>query len=119
MGMLTMYDGSLIGIMSLIALGVIGGGITEELFNRGYTINILQDLFKNKKLGLRFSVVFSIVLFCLGHMPVNALDWFDILIPTLIYTVLFLRTKRLTASIVAHGVYNMIAIILTYFLYYN
>ncbi len=118
-GMLNMYDGSLIGTLSFIALGVIGGGITEELFNRGYFINVLKDVFKNPKTGLWFSAILSIVLFSLGHMPSSTLDWFDILVPTVMYTLLFITTKRLTASIVAHGVYKMTAIILTYQLYFN
>lgn len=115
--MLTMYDGSLVGLLSYIALGVIGGGITEELFNRGYFINVLKDTFKNPKIGLWFSAILSILLFSLGHMPSSALDWFDILVPTIMYTLLFISTKRLTASIIAHGIYNMSAIILTYYMY--
>lgn len=117
--MLELYDGTLVGTLSFIALGVIGGGITEELFNRGYFINVLKDVFKNPKMGLWFSALLSILLFSLGHMPGSALDWFDILVPTLIYTALFIQTKRLTASIVAHGVYNMSAILWVYTLYYQ
>ena len=116
-GMLEMYDGSILGLLSFIALGVIGGGITEEFFNRGYFINILKDVFKNPKTGLWISAILSIVIFSFGHMPVTALDWFDILVPTIMYTLLFILTKRLTASIVAHVVYNMSAIILTYYMY--
>ena len=118
-GMLEMYDGSLIGTLSFIALGVIGGGITEEIFNRGYFINVLKEVFKKPKTGLWFSAILSIVIFSLGHMPNTTLDWFDILIPTFIYTLLFITTKRLTASIVAHGIYNMTAIVLTYCMYYK
>ncbi len=117
-GMLNMYDGSIIGTLSFVALGVIGGGITEEIFNRGYFITILKDTFRNPKIGLWVSVVLSILLFSLGHLPSSSLDWLDILIPTILYTFLFLKTKRLTASIVAHGIYNMSAILLTYYLYY-
>lgn len=116
-GMLEMYDGSIVGLLSFIALGVIGGGITEELFNRGYFINILKDVFKNPKTGLWISAILSILIFSFGHMPVTALDWFDILVPTIMYTLLFITTKKLTASIVAHGLYNMSAIILTYYMY--
>ncbi|MGB5819779.1 MAG: CPBP family intramembrane glutamic endopeptidase [Saonia sp.] len=65
------------------------------------------------------TILLGYVLFSLGHMPVSALDWFDILIPTLIYTVLLITTKRLTASIVAHGIYNITAIIVTHHLYFN
>lgn len=118
-GVLEMYDGSLIGTLSFIALGVIGGGITEELFNRGYFINVLKDVFKKPKTGLWVSAILSIVIFSLGHMPSTSLDWFDILVPTTMYTLLFITTKRLTASIVAHGIYNMTAIILTYYIYYG
>lgn len=118
-GMLGMYDGSLMGTLSFIALGVIGGGIAEELFNRGYFINILKGVFKNPKIGLWVSAVLSIVIFSLGHMPSSALDWFDILVPTIIYTILFISTKRLTASMVAHGIYNLTAILLTYYIYFK
>lgn len=118
-GMVGMYDGSLIGTLSYIALGVIGGGITEELFNRGFFINVLKGVFKNPKTGVWFSVILSIVMFSLGHMPSTTLDWFDILVPTVMYTLLFIATKRLTASIVAHGIYNMTAIVLTYWMYFN
>ncbi|NDV17252.1 CPBP family intramembrane metalloprotease [Muricauda sp. TY007] len=117
-GMSKMYDGTLVGTLSFVALGVIGGGITEELFNRGYFINVLKETFKNPKTGLWFSAILSILIFALGHMPSSPLDWFDILVPTILYTVLFIWTKRLTASIVAHGVYNMSAIILTYYMYF-
>lgn len=117
-GMLEMYDGSLLGTLSFVGLGVIGGGITEELFNRGFFINVLKDTFKNKTFGLWFSAMLSIVIFALGHMPSTALDWLDILVPTVMYTLLFLCTKRLTASMVAHGIYNMSAIIITYYRYF-
>ncbi|UGU15883.1 CPBP family intramembrane metalloprotease [Sinomicrobium kalidii] len=117
--MSAMYDGSLLGTLSFVALGVIGGGITEELFNRGYFINVLKDVFKNPETGLWISAILSIILFALGHLPVSMLDWFDILVPTIMYTLLFLFTKRLTASIVAHGIYNMSAIILTYYMYFK
>ena len=114
-----MYDGTVLGTVSFIALGVIGGGITEELFNRGYFINILKNIFKNPKIGLWVSAILSIIIFSFGHMPTNSLEWFDILVPTIIYTLLFISTKRLTASIVAHGFYNMSAILLTYYIYYR
>ena len=117
-GMLMMYDGSIIGTTSFIILGVVGGGITEELFNRGYFITVLKDIFKNHSIGLWFSAILSIITFSLGHMPRNGLEWFDILVPTVMYTLLFISTKRLTASIVAHGFYNMCAILLTYYIYY-
>lgn len=117
-GMLSMYDGHWLGTLSFVALGVLGGGIAEELFNRGYFINILKTVFKHPNFGLWVSALLSMVFFALGHLPQTALDWMDILLPTLLYTLLFIYTKRLTASMVAHGFYNMSAILLVYYLYY-
>lgn len=117
-GMLSMMDGTTLGLISFIALGVIGGGITEEIYNRGYFINVLKETFQNPKTGLWISALISILFFCLGHLPSNTVEWIDILIPTTAYTLLFIYTKRLTAPIVAHGIYNMTAILSTYFLYY-
>lgn len=116
--MLSMFDGTSLGSISYISLGVIGGGITEEIFNRGYFISVLKDVFKNPKFGLWISAIISIIIFSLGHMPSGPLEWFDILIPTIMYTMLFLYTKRLTAPIIAHGIYNASAIILTYYIYF-
>uniref|UniRef100_UPI003CC7A580 CPBP family glutamic-type intramembrane protease n=1 Tax=Algoriphagus locisalis TaxID=305507 RepID=UPI003CC7A580 len=54
----------------------------------------------------------SVLLFAVGHMPSTSLDWFDILVPPVLYTALLLYSGRLTASIVAHGVYNLLTILL-------
>jgi membrane protease YdiL (CAAX protease family) len=116
--MVTMFDGTWLGTVSFIALGVIGGGIAEEIYNRGYFITILKDTFKNPKTGTWIAAILSIAFFAAGHLPADALGWFDILVPTIAYTLLFLYTKRLTASIIAHGIYNMTAILLTYHIYY-
>ena len=118
-GILSMMDGTPLGLLSFIALGVIGGGITEEIFNRGYFINVLKDTFQNSKTGLWMAAILSILFFCLGHLPTNTIEWIDILVPTTAYTLLFIYTKRLTASIIAHGIYNMTGILMTYFMYYN
>jgi membrane protease YdiL (CAAX protease family) len=117
--MVSMFDGTLLGTLSFIALGVIGGGITEEIYNRGYFINILKDTFNNPKTGVWISAIISIVFFSIGHLPSDLLGWFDILVPTVAYTALFLFTKRLTASILAHGIYNMTAILMAYYMYYH
>lgn len=116
--MVNMMDGSVSGLMFYIALGVIGGGITEEIYNRGYFINVLKDTFKNKKTGLWISAVLSVLFFAAGHLPSNQIEWIDILVPTAGYTLLFVFTKRLAPSVIAHGMYNASAILLTCYLYY-
>lgn len=117
--MITMIDGTAVGLASYIALGVIGGGITEEIYNRGYFINVLKQTFNNPKTGLWISAVLSILFFTAGHLPSNSVEWIDILIPTCMYTALFIYTKRLTAPIIAHSIYNMTAILMVYYLYYS
>jgi membrane protease YdiL (CAAX protease family) len=116
--MISMMDGTIIGLLSYIALGVIGGGITEEIYNRGYFITEMKSMFQNPKTGIWTASVVSILFFCFGHLPADALGWLDILVPTAAYTILFVATGRLTASIVAHGVYNMTAILMVYFMYF-
>ena len=115
----SMYDGTVWGLISFTALGVIGGGITEEIYNRGFFINVLKDTFSNPGIGLWVAAILSILFFAIGHLPTDALGWFDILVPTTAYTILFLYTKRLTASVVAHGIYNLTAILLTYYIYFQ
>ncbi len=115
--MVGMFDGTLIGTISFIALGVIGGGITEEIYNRGYFINVLKSTFKNQRVGVWISSLSSILFFCAGHLPNSPLMWFDILVPTVGYTFLFIATGRLLPSIIAHGLYNVSAILLTYYMY--
>lgn len=117
-GMVETFDGSVIGLISYVALGVIGGGIAEEIYNRGYFISVLKELFDNPQVGIWVAAVLSVLFFALGHLPSNGLEWFDILVPTIAYTILFVLTKRLTAPIVAHGIYNLSAILLTYAIYY-
>ena len=116
--MVDTMDGTGVGLLSYLALGVIGGGITEELFNRGYFISVLQSIFNHSTLGTWIASLTSIFFFALGHLPTDTLAWFDILVPTVVYTLLFLRTQRLTAPIVAHSVYNASAIVSIYLMYY-
>ncbi len=117
-GMLSMYDGSIPGLFSFLALGVLGGGIAEELFFRAYFIGEGKTIADKPAKGLRIAAFFSILVFALTHMPVSLLDWVDIMIPTVAYTLLFLYTGRVTASIVAHSVYNALAILFVYYTYY-
>ncbi len=116
--MVEMQAGGFITLLSYVALGVIGGGITEEIFNRGYFINALKENFSNPKTGLYVAAVLSAVIFIAGHLPSTPVALMDITVPTIAYTILFITTGRLTAPIVAHGLYNFLAILLVYFLYY-
>ncbi|MXP10537.1 CPBP family intramembrane glutamic endopeptidase [Pseudoblastomonas halimionae] len=107
-------DSQVIGLVGYLVWGVIGGGITEEIFNRGFTINVLRAVFDDKRLGLWVAATLSIVLFMVGHLPQNGFDWITILIPTLIYTGLFVFTGKLAAPIAAHAVHNAVVLGIIY-----
>lgn len=99
----------------------------------GYALFIIPDVFfgvtkiNGGKIGInllfialfQFFSITALLYISLGHLPPDTLEWVDILIPTIMYTLLFISTKRLTASILAHGSYNMAAILLTYYIYFN
>ncbi|GFZ99949.1 hypothetical protein GCM10010923_05500 [Blastomonas marina] len=104
-------------MLGYLVLGVLGGGVTEEIFNRGFTINVLRTAFADRRVGLYVAASFSIVAFMVGHLPRDGFDWIVIFIPTLIYTVLFVRTGRLTAPILAHGVHNALVLAIVWFAY--
>ncbi|TDQ64087.1 hypothetical protein ATL17_2098 [Maritalea mobilis] len=116
-GILDMLQGGIWGLLGFLVLGIVGGGIAEEFFNRGYVIRGFQDLFANKKMGLWLGALFSILFFAAGHLPSNGVEWMDILIPTVLYTALFIWSKSLVPSIFAHAVYNGSLIVLTYYSY--
>ncbi len=115
--MVETLGGNSLGFWSYLALGVLGGGVAEEIFNRGYFIAVLGRLLGNRRSGLCIAAGISIFIFALGHMPDSPLMWLDILVPTVAYTLLFVSTGRLTASIVAHGSYNATAICCVQLLY--
>lgn len=109
--------GSPAGLIGYLVLGVIGGGVAEEIFNRGFAINTLKAAFTNARLGLVVASVVSVALFMLGHIPQSGLDWLTILIPTLIYTALFVATGRLSAPIAAHAVHNAVVVVIIWVRY--
>ena len=110
-------DGTCVGLISLMMLGVLGGGIAEEIYNRGFFITVMKDLFKSEKTGLWIAVPVSILFFSAGHMPTSTLLWIDILVASIIYTFLFLGTGRLTASMVSHASWNALAIVVVDYMY--
>ena len=111
------YDHSVAGVLGYAVLGVLGGGISEELYNRGFFINVLNGALGNTALSYVISVVLSVLFFAGGHLPDSPLMWLDIMVPTLAYTALFVTTKKVTASICAHALYNLLAVIGVWLMY--
>lgn len=56
------------------------------------------------------AAVVSVVLFGLLHLPASALDALSIAVAGLVYTGLFLATRRLTTPMVAHALWNATAL---------
>lgn len=117
---LTMVDGRWANVLWYLPLGVLGGGVAEELYNRGFFITVLRDILGGGKTlagsssGIGWpaflAAALSVVFFAAGHLPSGLVDWVDILIPSIGYAALFLYTGRLTACIVAHSLWNSVAV---------
>lgn len=116
-GILSMVDGSWTNVLWYLPLGILGGGVAEELYNRGFFITVLRDILGGERWAAGSAAALSVIFFAAGHLPSGLVDWVDILIPSLGYAVLFLYTGRLTACIVAHSIWNSVAVIGIYLLY--
>ncbi len=92
-------------------LGVVGGGIAEELFFRGHLIGAVPAAFGATRRALAVAAIASVVLFAAGHIPSNGPDAIAILLAGSIYTALFLVTGRLTACVAAHCLWNVAAVL--------
>ncbi|MCK0118485.1 CPBP family intramembrane metalloprotease [Isoptericola sp. S6320L] len=94
-----------------LVLGMVGGGIAEELYFRGFLVGGVPRAFRDRRRARRVAVVVSVVLFAALHLPANVPDVVSILVAALVYTVLFTATDRLTAPMVAHLLWNATAIV--------
>ncbi|WP_201774333.1 CPBP family intramembrane glutamic endopeptidase [Demequina flava] len=94
-----------------LILGVVGGGIAEELYFRGFLIGAVPREFANRKRARAVAIAVSIVLFSLLHLPATMPDLISILVASVTYVALFAWTDRLTAPIVAHSLWNIVAVL--------
>ncbi len=93
-----------------LILGVVGGGLAEELYFRGFLIGGLPRVFSDRRRARRAAAVCSVLLFAALHLPSTWPDVVSILVAALTYTLLFLYTNRLTAPVAAHALWNAAAI---------
>ncbi len=103
------------GLIAAIILGWLAGAVSEEIFYRGHLIRSLNKLLGEGRWALGVSSVVSIALFAYGHAYQGWIGILNTGVIGLIYTLLFLWRGRLTAGIVAHGVYNSLVILSIYF----
>lgn len=108
---LSMLDGRWDNIVWYLPLGILGGGVAEELYNRGFIITILEDILGNTRTATHAAGLFAVLFFAAGHLPDSMIAWIDILVPSFAYTVLFIHTRRLTAPMIAHATWNTLAMV--------
>lgn len=102
-------------LTAAIILGWLAGALSEEIIYRGHLIRSLSKLLGGGRWTLMVSSIVSIALFAYGHIYQGWIGALNAGMVALVYTMLFLWRKRLTAGIVAHGVYNTLAFLGIYF----
>ncbi|SCL28366.1 hypothetical protein GA0070616_3680 [Micromonospora nigra] len=107
---LRMTSGGAAAVAATLVLGIVGGGIAEELYFRGFLLGAIPQRSARPRVALRVAAVVSVLLFGLLHLPANALNTLSIAVAGLVYTGLFLATRRLTAAVVAHMLWNVAAV---------
>lgn len=93
-------------LAATFVLGVVGGGIAEELYFRGFLLGAVPRFFTRRRAALYTAAAVSVVLFAVLHLPSSVPDTIAIVLAGSVYTALFLYTGRLTAPVVAHALWN-------------
>lgn len=114
---LTMVDGSWLNVLWYLPLGILGGGVAEEIYGRGFVITLLEDILGNTRAATILAATFAALFFAAGHLPQGWVAWADILVPSVAYVLLFLHTRRLVAPMVAHAIWNSVAVVGIHLLY--
>lgn len=94
-------------LAATLVLGVVGGGIAEELYFRGFLMGSLPTMAHRPRRALWIAAATSVLLFAVLHLPANLPDTASILVAAAVYTWLFLHTRRLVAPILAHSLWNV------------
>ncbi|WP_028649960.1 type II CAAX endopeptidase family protein [Nocardiopsis sp. CNT312] len=97
----------LAALAATLVLGVVGGGLAEELYFRGFLMGALPKAFAHRRAALYGAAVVSVLLFAALHLPTSVPDVAAIVLAGLVYTGLFLLTRRLAATVVAHSLWNV------------
>lgn len=108
---LTNASAGVAALTATLVLGVVGGGLAEELYFRGFLMGALPESFAHRRAALYGAAAVSVLLFAALHLPASALDAVAIVLAGLVYTALFLLTRRLTATVVAHALWNTAAVV--------
>ncbi len=108
-GNITALISGLIIVWTLAAFG-------EEMIFRGFVMNRIADLFKNRKNGLIAALFISSILFGMGHFYQGLSGVILTGIVGIIYVLAYLADRcNLWAPILIHGLYDTSAFLLIYF----
>lgn len=107
----------LTGLFAAILAGWLVGGFAEELFFRGHLITTLRKLFGDQRWSLIAAVLLSTLYFGASHTYQGWVGMLDTGIAALVWAGLYLWRGRLTPSIVAHGLNDMLLLIGLYLWY--
>jgi len=107
-----------LGLFAMLLMAWLGGGLAEELFFRGHFMTTLQKVLGHSIPSMTVVVAITVIVFASLH---GYQGWVGIL-DTGLYggltiSLLYLWRKRLTACIVAHGLFDTIAVIMIFFWY--
>lgn len=86
---------------------IIGGGIREELFFRGYLLNKIKQLLPASKAGLWTASMIQILFFSLGHLYQGPLGTAVAFIMATLFTMIYLRSKSLWNVIIFHSMIDI------------
>ena len=98
-------------IAASIILLLVYGGLIEELFFRGHIITSVGNALGGHKWSRAIAVALSAALFAISHDYQGVVGMSYAMFAALIWAILFVWTRRLTASIVAHGSYDLLTLI--------
>ncbi len=101
----------------MVIIPIIGTAIVEEVFFRGY---ILNTLLKDMKRGV--AIIITSILFVLIHLPLLLfiqhlgaseflLALYILFVSSIVYSILFVKTRSLWPSIIAHFLNNVLLLL--------
>ncbi len=102
--------------LNILLAGILIGGFLEELFFRGHMITSIRRINPDSQWLLVFAVVLSSLLFGYTHRHQGWLGLTFVGVHSVVYAILFIKTKSLASPMLAHALYDsLVAIGIKYF----
>ena len=99
----------------MLAMVIVGAGIAEEIFFRGYMFERLSGLLGSSRPALAGIVLLSSALFAIAHYPGQGLPGVEqAAIVGAVFGVIFARWKQIWMLMFAHAAFDVTAVLLIY-----